>query len=555
MDTALGAFGALDVVLRRSMEGLNFWQRFNDSSESARKFYLLVDLQHARLATWKKEWGIEPNNNYRQDHRFRDHQQRVMRQLQYIHATLNDFAANLSMPELLLTQSNASISTNLVQGLNHQSAFSGPRDGVDSGTPTLSSTQGIQWALREDRLEKDLDFLTKLVDGLYSILPPPRHDPARHLVLSNSLTSLNPNDLTRIGHMGINPAFYAVLVWVNSCVPCSNGAQLGNHQLQTSLLSPIDCQENRSKFMARYQGELVLAEKKVCTAAWGDVAQLNVLKARIDQIVTRLQTPKKPTELSTLPCRGSIIIRDNPTAEDRTTWTYIIIYSADHPHFTSLRNLLSQKKRTSGNQTSGKVHFSLGKRFALARTLGRAVMYLHLANWLHKAIRSENIVFFIDEDNHIRTHLPYIVGFEYSRLDVVGEQTENAEDKPDHRYYRHPRAMAVPVSEHHQVLDGPGRYSKAYDIYSMGVVLLEIGRFMSAKSITEAYGLSKHATLEDVRNVFIEKAIPDLRLAMGDVYVDAVLICLNGSLDNLVGQSLDQAFYENVVCQLDMCSA
>ncbi|KAK2037264.1 hypothetical protein LZ31DRAFT_600651 [Colletotrichum somersetense] len=182
-------------------------------------------------------------------------------------------------------------------------------------------------------------------------------------------------------------------------------------------------------------------------------------------------------------------------------------------------------------------------------------MYLHLADWLHKAVRSENVVFFVNDENQIQTHLPYLVGFEYSRLDVTDEQTENVEYKPDHRFYRHPKAMVVPVSGLQQPLGGPGRYSKVYDIYSMGVVLLEIGSFMSARSITEEYGLSKLATLVDIRNVFIEKAIPDLRSTMGDTYAGAVLTCLDGSLDMFVDRSLHRAFYENVVCQLDTCSA
>ncbi|KAK2032566.1 hypothetical protein LX32DRAFT_636108 [Colletotrichum zoysiae] len=548
MDTALGAFGALDVVLRRSMEGLSFWQRIKGSSDSAKHFSILLEWQRTKLQNWKDGWSIESNKDYRQDHRFRTHEQLIMKNLRAIHSILDDFA-NLDAPEPLLTQSNC------IQAANHLGAFSGPRDGGNSKTPSLPSTQGIKWVLQEDRLKYDLDLLTKMIDNLVSFIPPPRHDPARTLILSDLITTRDPNDLVRISRADIDDPLVASLAWIKSFSYHPDGAYVGNHQLQSSLLVPIDRNDNRTKFMARYQGELVLVEKKDCTAAWNQVAQLNILKVRIDKIVDRLQTPKQPTGLRTLPCQGSVVIRDKPSAEDKTTWTYNIVYRADYPRFTSLRNLLSQKKTVPGNRNLANAHFPLEKQFILAQTLARAIMYLHLADWLHKAVRSENVVFFINDENRIQTHLPYLVGFEYSRLDVTDEQTENVEFKPDHRFYRHPEAMVVPISGLQQPLGGPGRYSKVYDIYSMGVVLLEIGRFMSARSITEEYGLSKLATLVDIRNVFVEKAIPDLRSTMGEAYAGAVLTCLDGSLDMFVGHSLHRAFYEKVVCQLDTCLA
>lgn len=79
--------------------------------------------------------------------------------------------------------------------------------------------------------------------------------------------------------------------------------------------------------------------------------------------------------------------------------------------------------------------------------------------------------------------LPYLVGFEYSRPDAHGEQTENVVDKEGHKFYRHPEARAVPVADVQQPLGGAGRYSKVYDIYSLGVILMELGLFKSAQRI------------------------------------------------------------------------
>jgi hypothetical protein len=77
----------------------------------------------------------------------------------------------------------------------------------------------------------------------------------------------------------------------------------------------------------------------------------------------------------------------------------------------------------------------------------------------------------------LNSALPYLVGFEYSRPDALGERTENIVEKDDHKFYRHPKAHVIPVADFQQPLGGAGRYSKAYDIYSLGVILVELGLF------------------------------------------------------------------------------
>jgi len=321
-------------------------------------------------------------------------------------------------------------------------------------------------------------------------------------------------------------------------------------------LVPINREKGHTRFMAHYQGQLVFVEEKICEAPWGQLEQLSILKARIDSIVARLQSPKKPVELRTLPCRGSIAT-PTPTAGDRTAWTYNIVYRADCPHFISLHEMLSGNRKNPNpkNLETNKARLPLGKRFAIAQLLARALMYLHLTNWLHKGIRSDNVIFFVDNMDSVQLGSPYIIGFEHSRLDISGEQTENFNERDGSKYYRHPDAIAIPVADFKQPLGGPGRFSKTYDIYSLGVVLLEIGLFMTAKDIVRKGLKSEDPTLEELRKFMVEKVIPDLRFFMGDAYADAALVCLDGSLDKLPKESLCQFFLKNVVCRLDLCKA
>ncbi|KAH8889471.1 hypothetical protein GQ53DRAFT_825359 [Thozetella sp. PMI_491] len=306
--------------------------------------------------------------------------------------------------------------------------------------------------------------------------------------------------------------------------------------------------------MARYKGELVFIEEKHCTAPWGQLGQLSILKARIDSIVVCLQNPDKPVELRTLPCLGGAYKPAKSAAGDTTTWTYSIVYRANYPGFISLQEILSRRAKTPEDVKRDKAQLPLGKRFVLAQKIARAIMYLHLANWLHKAVRSENVMFFVDNES-VPIDSPYLIGFKHSRLDVAGEQTENINKKPDYKYYRHPKAMSVPVADLKQPLGGPGRYSKLYDIYSLGVVLLEIGLFVPAGRIVGKHLEAKDQTSEETLKVLVEKATPDLRFAMGDAYADAALACLDGSLDNFDKELLHQQFYKTVVCKLDLCKA
>jgi len=553
--TAFGALGALDVVLRGCMEGFAFWQRINDASESAKTFGIRLDWQRLRLRSWAQAWGSESNNR-RKDRWFYMYEDAVMKHLQVIHRVFGDFGS-LDTPAPVLDQTSALVSLDLIHRNNQLGASSNAYDLGSPNPPTRSgpafAMQGIKWALQENKLNKGLDLLTKLIDDLCGMFPLPRIDPAEALVLSDSLAAQDPNELARISRIEDMDPRYTALAWMASVAHRPYGAHLGTNQLHTAHLVPINREEGHRRFMARYQGQLVFVEEKYCTAPWGRLEQLNILKARIDSIVARLQSPRKPVELRTLACRGSIVSKAiSTTIGDRTAWTYSIVYRADSPHFISLHQVLSRDRE---NQARNKARLPLGKRFAVAQLLARALMYLHLADWLHKGVRSENVIFLVDSMDSVQLGSPYIIGFEHSRLDVSGEQTENVDAEPGHIYYRHPDAVAVPVADLKQPLGGPGRFSKAYDIYSMGVVLLEIGLFGTADRIVGTHLKSKDPTPEEIRKVLVEKAIPGLRFTMGDVYADAALVCLDGSLDKLPKESLCQLFYKNIVCRLDLCKA
>ena len=113
----------------------------------------------------------------------------------------------------------------------------------------------------------------------------------------------------------------------------------------------------------------------------------------------------------------------------------------------------------------------LESRTNLAIQLIRALSYIHAVNWVHKSFRSGNIVLCLAETS--MKVVPLIVGFHRARH--VGAASDKREVLLwDTLVYRHP--------DRWMESNNPD-FIQEYDIYSLGVVLLELGLGRLAKSI------------------------------------------------------------------------
>jgi hypothetical protein len=99
-----------------------------------------------------------------------------------------------------------------------------------------------------------------------------------------------------------------------------------------------------------------------------------------------------------------------------------------------------------GDMTSSSIP-DLGSRITLALALGRNLLQLHAAGWLHKGLRYENILFFhsipkSSEAPNISD--PYLAGFEYGRPDTDMAMTKTLTTYSETQdYYRHPASILV----------------------------------------------------------------------------------------------------------------
>ena len=167
---------------------------------------------------------------------------------------------------------------------------------------------------------------------------------------------------------------------------------------------------------------------------------------------------------------------------------------------------------------------SLTHRIATAHKIAQCLLYLHAVNWLHKALRSSNILFFPSPDADLNVRSLYVTGFDNSRRSRFNEATSEVPRVGRMEVYRHPDTQ----------LDGPMlSYRKTFDIYSLGIILVEIALWkpiVSIMGIEETVDRSPRATsnvqerwLTSEPGLFIW-----LRAEVGEKYAGAVETCLKG---------------------------
>ncbi|KAF3808238.1 hypothetical protein GCG54_00006856 [Colletotrichum gloeosporioides] len=193
----------------------------------------------------------------------------------------------------------------------------------------------------------------------------------------------------------------------------------------------------------------------------------------------------------------------------------------------------------------------LGDRFYVAHTIASAVGIFHSDGWLHKSIRSHAIkFFFMKKEPKIFCDFksPYLTDFEFSRpVGGVTRLIQQAFD-PDYEVYRHPDRHGLPNTS----------YIKMHDIYSLGVVLLEIGLWQTARDTYDEVaepGPNGKVSIDpyELKEIFLQDARERLPHRMGKAYQEAVIACLDGNWDHLTSESaLGEEFLRQVVRKVDI---
>ncbi|KFA71544.1 hypothetical protein S40288_06821 [Stachybotrys chartarum IBT 40288] len=226
---------------------------------------------------------------------------------------------------------------------------------------------------------------------------------------------------------------------------------------------------------------------------------------------------------------------------------------------------------------------SLGSRYYLAWALACTLYNIHASGWVHKDIWSHAIVTFGAHDASTATQdtVPFLLGWSVSRpqtdeyrdvsgfnrgeapghlagrveqveiKDEVEDWSENEDDNKDNNGEGNANSEKAGRELEHELYRHPDRYENEsvfenkHDIYSFGVVLLEIGLWSTVS--TEMYEVIAKArrrpaelprfAVQEIKQKLADKA-QDARLMqqMGHEYASIVGKCLKGDFKSLKGK-------------------
>ncbi|KAI4088864.1 MAG: hypothetical protein L6R37_008138 [Teloschistes peruensis] len=331
-----------------------------------------------------------------------------------------------------------------------------------------------------------------------------------------------------------------------------DGLKLRLRQLKPSLLlressgSPPEKRE-----LARYKSSPVLIE-------WKSIQKESEkeLKTRIDQIAILLNYTSDDSFRS-LPCLGILPKHQSYESKDDNTVCYGLVFdlalptpipsSPSPPIIRPLSTLYPSSRRPS-----------LNERCAIALALAETVLQLHTSGWLHKGIRSENVLF-IDSGVHRwqdgNAFGPYLAGYEYAR--PTNSQTEMMPSPPEHEIYRHPKAQGL----------ARANFRMSFDLFALGCVLLEVGLWMSLLDILRRVASQSpqndHLGVEKVETISLsgkldwvhlhavkaqllqnedlsrQKELADIAFYAGNTFQEAISLCLYADNDDPDDEDID----------------
>lgn len=251
-----------------------------------------------------------------------------------------------------------------------------------------------------------------------------------------------------------------------------------------------------------------------------DAVLVNSLRIIVRELATKLQFAD-PNTMGVLGCRGY--------SQDPLHNRFILQfpYPDGKANPRSLQNLLMAPENRSG------LKHSISDRVNLAKKIASAVLYIHSCGFVHKNIRADNIIVFEPVSKSAAASTastfpesigePYLVGYDGVRKADARSSMIGEEDW-ERKVYLDP--------QRHRMQDGD-EFTMRHDIYSLGVVLLEVACWSSFTNRTE---IGKYIWTQDgnllapnrLHGKFEELARRRIPPTLGNKYLDVVISCLTG---------------------------
>lgn len=207
----------------------------------------------------------------------------------------------------------------------------------------------------------------------------------------------------------------------------------------------------------------------------------------------------------------------------------------------------SNKVPTLSRALEHQVRITLEDRFRIAVEVAVAVFSIHAAGWVHKNIRSDNVLIDVgDVDKSSKdtavVGTAFLVGFQATRPRIEGSE-QRPEPDPVKRLYQHPERQGGRDTR-------VAKFDIRHDMYSLGAVLLEIGYRKTLREILQVKSSPHEPTLDEAKTNHKSLIKYAHRLAdkMGTKYTDATLACLTKTTDSKTSADrLREEFYDGVL--------
>lgn len=285
-----------------------------------------------------------------------------------------------------------------------------------------------------------------------------------------------------------------------------------NHQLDINKLQPIELYDSsitgkKGLLRARYQGQALILDQ----VSLG--SPLSWYERKTIEATTVILKNLGRLGLSILSVLGHL--EDN---EHGLMFAFRVpsnVSSKEHP--------VTLYKLFLGHES---VIPNLNERLKLARALTSTIFALHSVEWYHGDIRSQNILFWSQpqsKQRKLNINEPYLVGFGTLTLNRMLEVSEKADVAGKKAIHGHPGTHSMPQRQ----------FQPMFDIYSLGVVLCEIGMWHSMDS--KFLGLNFKVQDPHTGTRLQE----ELGRYIGQRYADAVMACLSPELERIRKQHPD----------------
>ncbi|KAH8675411.1 prion-inhibition and propagation-domain-containing protein [Xylariales sp. PMI_506] len=303
-------------------------------------------------------------------------------------------------------------------------------------------------------------------------------------------------------------------------------------RIQRPALKVVDGEQRRSEGYHETSGNVLIEWVEYDKE---DLDEKFLHMRRLDDLARMMHsaTDRHP-DLHTIDCLGY--------TDDTAMSRYGLIYKAPEASYSTLHTLIDSKDLKTPD---------LNERVKLARTLAVALWSLHSLDWLHKSLCSNNILFFPSAFSAAATQttasaamvpdisVPYLVGFDASRPDLDTEMSVASKNPSILDLHRHPKSLSGLMRK---------PYCKSYDIYSLGLVLLEIGLW----KVLQTY-YKPHYSAERWRDrIILPVLVPGLGSKTGRLFKEVVERCLTAK-DDITAEEASQLL-EGVVTTLESIS-